>query len=152
MLRTMQPETQHEWAKVGEAIVVRRKELYATKSAFFEASVAADPKDEGISSPTLKRYEKGGAIGRSDKQWVLCDTLHWTRDSIDRILSGRPPLTVESDPAGHGGSLGWPIEWENEVVKVRDDLGELRDEVAGLGRALEALTDALSERKDGEET
>lgn len=151
MLRDMQREGQQEWTQVGTAIDDRINELYATKAAFHRAAKTADPENEGISPQTLKRWIEGAPIERADKRRVLCDALHWTRGSIDALLSGRPALTVESDPAGHGGSLGWPIEWENEVVKVRDDLGELRDEVLSLGQAVEKLANALMKQRGDEE-
>lgn len=80
-----QPE---RWKAVGEAIAARMAQLRLTKAELIRRS--------GVSDKSLAAYLDGAPIRRPDKAWALAGALQWTSDSIDRILAGLDPVTLEA--------------------------------------------------------
>lgn len=86
------------WKALGEAIRIRREDLGLTQE---QAAVAAD-----ISTATWRIIETAARTNvRKSALRAASRVLHWSDDSWELILQGRPPtqvIRVESEVFGRG--------------------------------------------------
>lgn len=103
-----------------------------TVSKLVETSKEFDdsPKREGVSDLTWSRLLRGVAVPtRADKRQLICRTLGWTYDSLERMLSGGKPELLDkkgSTRSSRGADHEERItQLENRIHEIECALGEL---------------------------
>lgn len=109
--------------RIGDRVVKRREKIRWSQADLVRES--------GLSDLTVRRIEKGEAIEFRIKTWnQLCDALHWSRDSIDLIVTGEEPQIVDPSPPA------------DELLMLKARVGLLEDDV----RVLKQLVDEDARR------
>lgn len=105
--------TDEAWERLAGAVRVRRRSLGLT-----QAGLAAEV---GVSEPTIRVIET--ARRTSYKPSTLRDlalALHWTSDSVYRILAGDEPVEIAKGAPNYDERLA---RLERELADLRAELG-----------------------------
>jgi AraC-like DNA-binding protein len=138
----MTDRRRHDWSVVRDHIHPRMAEL--------RLSVVDLARASGLSEKHVRTLLNDGpeqSLPREQTRWALCDALHWTPDSIDRILDGDAPLEVDADESGDVSRLDLLDGRLSEIESVASmGLTQIRTQQAELAkfwRLLEQLQDAV---------
>jgi transcriptional regulator with XRE-family HTH domain len=102
------------WGQVAELVAQRFAELSLSKAQFIERS--------GVSSHTINAVLRGEPVQRADKRGDIAAALGWSRDSIDRILAGGPPILTSPSAADERARLD---AIDGRLGRIEELLGQL---------------------------
>lgn len=131
-----------QWRRVARRLNERMTELRISKATLIERS--------GISFKTITRYLDGEPIRSIEKRTDLARALHWTDDSIDRILrgDGPVPLAVEEYDDIRRPAPVSSADLALVEQQLRREFDRVDRDVEALAMALDAVVDYLRELPD----
>lgn len=124
-----------EWVRIGEAVTRRAAALgIPTVSRLAEVSKGLDnsAKHEGVSDLTWSRLMRGVPVNRADKRQLICQTLGWTYDSIERMLMGEEPVSIQEEKQASRSSTARLAELEVRVKQLETRTSEIDAALADL--------------------